>query len=496
VIRGLRTWAETAKVQIAALELPLSLSDQFGDYRNDPVSFAQDVLGAHPEPYQREILQASVGGPRIAWRAGHGVGKTTLLSWILLWWLLTRPFSRVLILAPAFERQVGRYLLPEVKKWVRRAPDSLPVRVRSNSVEVKGAERDWFALGVQASDSTMVEGGHAESLCVLADEAKGLNSEVIAALHGTQTDAGGDRLYLLASVPGGPSGPFYDVFHKGSRLWRGFHTAAHDSSLVSPSWIEERREEWGEGSPLFVSRVLGEFPEESEGTLFRLSDLEGAVSRSLEPPVADTVTFGVDVARFGGDRSALATWNGDQLVGVITRQGMDVMQVASWVASEINERKPKTVRIDEIGIGAGVVDRLRQLGHRNIEAVSVSRSASKPELHANLRAEIFWKLREALEKGEVSLPKDEKLLAELSAIRYDFTPSGQIRLEKKNETKKRVGHSPDLADAAVLGFPGGMGEPWFPMIARAGLSPREQRNRILAGPHLGPAFNSSGTIIR
>jgi hypothetical protein len=266
--------------------------------------------------------------------------------------------------------------------------------------------------------------------------------------------------------------------------------------LVSPTWVEERREEWGEGSPLFVSRVLGEFPEEAEGTLFRLSDLEGAVSKCFEPSGAQPVTFGVDVSRFGGDRSALATWRGNELLGIITRQGMDVMQVASWVASEINRQRPKTVRVDEIGIGAGVVDRLRQLGHRNIEAVSVSRSASKPELHANLRAEIFWKLREALEKGEVSLPKDEKLLAELSAIRYDFTPSGQIRLEKKEETKKRVGHSPDLADSAVLGFPGAAGEPWFPMIARAGLSPREEKNRVLDGPHLGPAFDSFGHIIR
>ena len=149
----------------------------------------------------------------------------------------------------------------------------------------------------------------------------------------------------------------------------------------------------------------------------------------------------------------MAVWRGHTLESVITKRGMDVMEVASWIASEINRGKPKRVRIDEIGIGAGVVDRLKQLGHRNVEAVSVSRSASRPELHANLRAELFWHLREALERGEVSLPRDEALLAELSAIRFDYSPTGQIRLEKKEEVKKRVGRSPDLADAVTLGFP-------------------------------------------
>jgi len=496
MIRGLRNWAETTRDDIASLELPQDLEERFGSYRGDPVGFVRMELGAHPEPYQERILQAAEEAPRLAWRAAHGVGKTTLLSWILLWWLLTRPFSRVLILAPAFERQVGRYLLPEVKKWVRNAPNPLPVKVRANTVEILGFEREWFALGVQATDPTMVEGGHAESLCVLADEAKGLDSEVVAALHGTQTDVKGDRMYFLASVPGGPSGPFYDVFHKGSRLWETFHTSAEDSAQVSRAWVEERREEWGAGSPLYVSRVLGEFPEEEEGTLFRLSDLEAAVDRSLEAPEGAGLAFGVDVARFGGDRSALAVWRGPALLSLTTQQGMDVMEVASWVASEINRQRPGTVRVDEIGIGAGVVDRLRQLGHRNVEAVSVSRSASKPELHANLRAEMFWKLREALEKGEVGLLGDEKLLAELSAIRYSFTASGQIRLEKKEETKKRVGHSPDLADAVALGFPGGLPEAPPILIGRASRSPKELREKGLAGPHLEPAFDHCGRLIR
>jgi len=460
-LKNLDRWVRGLRDDLIGLEVPQDLEDRFGSYRDRPADFVRETLGADPESYQVEILEAAVEAPRIAWRAGHGTGKTTVLAWILLWWLLTRPFSRVLVLAPAFERQVGRYLLPEVKKWVRAAPEPLPVQVRANTVEILGHGREWFALGVEASDSTMVEGGHAESLCVLADEAKGLNSEVVAALHGTQTDIGGDRLYVLASVPGGPSGPFYDVFRKGAKLWKIFHTSAEESSLVSPQWIEERKEEWGEGSPLFHSRVLGNFPDEAEGTLFRLSDLEAAVGRVLELPQdqLSAMSLGVDVARFGGDRSALAVWEGYELVEVLTRRGLDTMETSAWVASEINRRKPSQVLVDEIGIGSGVVDRLFQLGHRVVDGVNVSRRASEPELFINQRAERYWRLREALERGEVSLPEDEGLIAELSSVRFHYDPKGRIQIEAKVAQKKRVGHSPDLADAAVLGFPGGASVP-------------------------------------
>ncbi len=177
--------------QVDRLKPPEDIERRFGPYRDRPVEFVRECLGAEPEPYQVEILEACATNSRIAWRAGHGVGKTTVLAWVVLWWLLPRPFSRVLILAPAYERQVGRYLLPEVKKWVRRAPRALPIVVRANSAEVRGHERDWFALAVQASDPDMIEGAHAESLAVLCDEAKGLPADVVAALHGSQTDVSG-----------------------------------------------------------------------------------------------------------------------------------------------------------------------------------------------------------------------------------------------------------------------------------------------------------------
>jgi len=264
----------------------------------------------------------------------------------------------------------------------------------------------------------------------------------------------GENRLLVTSTPGAPTGIFHRIFTKSRDDWKLHHIHSTDSSLVSEAWVEQRRKEWGEASPIYVARVLGDFPHDEEGVLLPLRDLEAAVGRELktEPDQEPGVVLGVDPARFGPDRTALAIWRGCTLEEVVTRQGMDLMETAAWVASHINRLGAKRIRIDGIGLGAGLVDRLRQLGH-GVEDVVVGRVASDPKLYFNLRAELFWKFREASEKGEVSLPDDEALLAELSAVRYDFTPTGQIRIERKEEAKKRLGRSPDLADAAVLGFP-------------------------------------------
>ncbi len=451
---------------IRTLQVDEHIEARFKKYRDLPVEFVEEILGVDTiEPYQAEILRDCVVHDRVAWRAGHGVGKSTTLAWILIWFLLTRPFSRVLIVAPAFKRQVGKYLLPEVRKWVRNAErggQDLPLEVKAESVDVIGY-KDWFALAVQASDPGKVEGGHNTSMAILADEAKALSSDVIEALHGTQTDIDGDRLYFMASVPGATAGPFYDTFMKGGDLWALHHTSCHDSGRVSKQWIEERKIEWGEESPVFKARVLGEFPEEEEGQLFRLSDLEAAIARDPSevggvsedgPDVGEEqlIRIGADIARFGSDKTAAALWKGFALEKMFVRQGINTMETAAWLAHLCNIHNVDLIYVDEAGIGAGVVDRLDQL-HISTEVIGVyaSGSADDGELFLNHRAESFWQFREAVERGKVSLPDNPLLLSELLSIRYEYSQRGKIKIEDKKLTRKRVGHSPDLADACVLG---------------------------------------------
>lgn len=464
-LRNLDRYVRDMRDDLKDLQVVEDITEKYVQYRDDPVGFVHDVLKVETVwDYQQDILNDSCTHDRVAWRAGHGVGKSTLLSWIVSWWLLTRPFSRVIILAPAFKRQVGKYLLPEVRKWLRNAKNNgidLPLIVKAETVEVIGHNKDWFALAVQASDPGKVEGGHNESLCVLADEAKALSAEVIEALHGTQTDVGGDRLYFMVSVPGPTSGPFYDTFRKGSGLWKLHHTSCVNSKQVSEQWVEERKKEWGENSPVYQARVLGEFPEDEEGQLLRLSDLEAAQDRIIDKPDPEDPEaphwekrLGVDVARFGTDKSAVAVWNGPILERVERRQGMNTMEVAAWVASLANREKADAVYVDESGIGAGVVDRLDQM-RLDCDLISFVASGTPhdTELYLNRRAEQYWTFREAVERGEIQLPlNDDQLIAELSAILYEYSARGKIKIEEKKETKKRVGHSPDLADAAVIGY--------------------------------------------
>lgn len=457
--RNIERYVRSMSDRADRLSTPEAVEDRFGRYRDEPVSFCREVLGfvgatlrSSGAPYQATVMQDVAEHPRVSVRSGHGVGKSTVAALLTIWWLLTRPMGRVLIVAPEFSRQVKAVLFGEIRKWVRRAKEPLPIQVLSSRVLVEGFGEEWAAIGLPATEPHRIEGFHADGgLLLIVDETKGVPNDAYDALMGALTGEGGNRL-LVTSTPGPPAGRFFEIHTRRMADWRLHHIPSPDSSMVSEAWVEQRREEWGEGSPLYQARVLGVFPEEAEGTLLRLSDLEAAVGRTVDQSHPAPVSLGVDVARFGDDRTVVATWRGGVLSALDTRGGLDTMEVASWVSSLINQTTPQRVAVDEIGIGAGVVDRLLQLGHHQVEGVAVSRSAQDPALHANLRSELAWQFRTALERGELSLPDDDALLAELSAIRYGYTPSGQIILEPKKETKKRVGRSPDLADAAILGF--------------------------------------------
>ena len=236
--------------------------------------------------------------------------------------------------------------------------------------------------------------------------------------------------------------------------------------LTTSHWVEERKEIWGEDGPICRSRVLGEFPDQGEDTLFRLSDLEAAVNHIVdaeswsidgetvtgaERPGSDDVILAVDVARFGTDRSVILRRRGDCVEDIRVLRKMDTMQVTGWVSAAIRECNPAQVYVDEIGVGAGVVDRLRELGHQ-VRGVNVAHRAHQDGLYANLRAEGYWALRERFESGRISIPDDNQLVGELAVMRYGYDSQGRILMESKKDARKRGLPSPDKADALMLAF--------------------------------------------
>ena len=456
--RLVERYVRDLKARAKRLEVPQQIEDTFGKYADDPVGFCRKVLGVESatrrssgEPYQFAVLEDVAEHSRVAVRSGHGVGKSAIDAWAALWWLLTRPYSRVVVLAPEFSRQIRVILFSEIRKWVRRSRVPLPLNVMASRVLVQGHGEEWSATGMStAGHPDRLEGFHAEGgVLVIADEMKGIPAAAFDAVQGALTGFEDSRL-LVTSVPGGAgAGPFWNACQDAER-WRLHHIASTDSSLVSEAWTRDRATDWGSSSPLYMTRCMGEFADAGEGVLFPLSLLEAATGREPEGAVG-VHALGVDVARsLAGDWNCIVRHCQDGRVEVVrTWRSTDLMETADAVLHAVALSGARSIAVDVGGVGAGVADRLRELRHHVVD-VHFGGAASDPKRFRNKRAELFWNLREALETGVVALPEDDELAADLSALRYEFTQDGRIQIESKDDCRKRLGRSPDRADALVL----------------------------------------------
>lgn len=203
---------------------------------------------------------------------------------------------------------------------------------------------------------------------------------------------------------------------------------------------------------LFRTRVMGEFPSADDHSLIPLRWIEAAIRRTL--PQKGHRRMAADIARFGEDSTVIGIRHGPVITELIVKHGQDTAETAGQINRLAYEIRPETISIDSIGIGAGVVDRLYELKTEGVEAINVSLPARDPERFFNRRAELYWGLRERFRTGDVDIPDDDRLIEELSTLRYQITSRGQIRIESKDELKKRLGRSPDYADTVAMLFDG------------------------------------------
>jgi hypothetical protein len=234
-----------------------------------------------------------------------------------------------------------------------------------------------------------------------------------------------------------------------------------------------------------LGRVLadvGNFASEGEGQLFPLDLLEQATTRDLDA-AGEGIVLGVDCARsLNGDKNALAVAQGGRLLKVVTWQSADTMTTVARVIHEVAQHRPALVRVDESGVGAGVVDRLRELRYP-VQGVAFGGAARERSRFRNQRAEMFWELRTRLEQGTACLPDDPALLADLSALTFRFAADGRVQLDSKDEVRARLGRSPDRGDAVALAIGAG-GRPLPPLrrgsfsLSYGGLSVRWRDGRM------------------
>ena len=397
------------------------------------------------------------GERRISVRSGHGVGKSTGVSWLALWYILTRYHAKIVITAPT-SAQLYDALFAEIKRWVREMPEPLQtlLEVKAERIELKEMPQENFisARTSRAEQPEALQGIHAENVMLIADEASGIPEQVFEAAAGSMS--GHNAVTILLGNPVRSSGFFYDTHNRLSNEWWTRRVSCVDSPRVSEAYVKEMASRYGEESNAYRIRVLGEFPRSDDDTVIPMELLDLAVQRDVAPSKFAPLVWGLDVARFGSDSSALCKRAGNAVTEPVrVWRNLDLMQltgavVAEWEALEPNER-PVEILVDSIGLGAGVVDRLREL---NLPArgINVSESPALGTTYRNLRAELWHKAKAWLEKRDCRLPKDDRLISELATVRYSFTSNGKIQIESKDDIRKRGLHSPDLADAFVLTF--------------------------------------------
>ena len=431
----------------------------------NPVEFARDILQVGLWSKQEEVLNALVENRRVAVKAGNGLGKGYCAAVAALWFIYCHDPAIVLTTAPTF-RQVRHILWRQIRSLYRRAADVLGGRMLDTRWELAD---DRYAIGLSADTADQFQGFHSPNMFIVVDEAEGVSDEIYVAIEAVMTSAT-PRLLLIGN-PTGMDGAFRRAFYEERSIYYTVTISALDSpnvmagevvipGLATADWVKERRLAWGEEDPVFRSRILGEFSENSDDTLIRLSDIEAAARRHLLGPVGshmpdhpgrEEVVMAVDVARFGSDRSVILSRRGNYVEDIFTFRKLDTMQFAARVAGAIKEYGAARVYIDEIGVGAGVVDRLKEEGFP-VQGINVALRAKQAGQFTNLRAEGYWRLRELFASGAIAIPNDSELIGELSALRYHYDKLQRLSLESKDNMRKRGLASPDKADALMLAF--------------------------------------------
>jgi phage terminase large subunit len=224
---------------------------------------------------------------------------------------------------------------------------------------------------------------------------------------------------------------------------------------LDPEWAYNALVNWGEDSPMFQSRVLGNFPDSDANTLIPLNLIDLASTderRDLVPKGAPA--YGHDIARMGDDDSVIHKRYGDWHTKPRAFHGDNTMTSAGRAVEALrDENGPYFIDITG-GLGAGPYDRLAELGWEQVYGLNMSSSAISKDEFINLRAELGWTLRDKFyEPAGIYIPDDDNLKAELSNIRYKVRSDGKRQLEDKAETKKRLnGRSPDRFDAMMMSY--------------------------------------------
>lgn len=425
---------------------------------DDPFFFASEVLGIdYFTPNQKELIESFRSNRYTASPAAFGVGKTFVAAFLVTQFLYTNPRSKVITTAPSWF-QVENLLWREVRSMHAKARFPLGGKLLATQLEI---DDQWVAFGLSTTDQTRFNGSHAERVAVFMDEATGVPTWVWDGVKNI-TVGENDRILAIGN-PTDPTSPFKAACDSGR--WNVVEISAEDHpnvvsgrivvpGAVTRQWLADCLEDaGGRDTSLYRCKALGKWPDAGDDVLIPLALVEAAQERAeaIEADPEDSrssavVATGCDVARYGSDETVTFCVDERGVVApAIVRRGQNLMATAGHLKAIGGDQ----IFVDDTGLGGGVSDRLME-ERVFFTPVNFSESANDPEKFANRRAEIWWALRESLRAGLLHLPRDRRLAGDLTSLRYAYDGRGRIKLESKDEVRKRIGRSPDRGDALAL----------------------------------------------
>lgn len=455
---------------------------EIGAFRFDPLgyvmyAFPWGVAGTPlekeegPEPWQRKILVDLGKGLltvseaiRFAVASGHGIGKSALVAWIILWAMSTVRDTRGVVTANT-EGQLRTKTWPELAKWHGLAINGGWFECTATAIysAFQGHEKTWRcdAISWSENNTEAIAGLHNKGRRAFAifDEASAIPDNVWEVMEGTLTDADTELFWTAFGNPTRNVGRFRECFAGGrfARRWNGVQIDSRTVRLSNKSQTDQWVTDYGEDSDFVRVRVRGVFPRGGVDQFIGSDLVDGAATRELVPDSSAPLVMGVDIGR-QGDPSVIRFRKGRDArsIAPVRFEIADLMQVAARVHEQMQAWKPDAVFIDVTGMGYGVYDRLVALGCTNVFAVNFASAADRGDAgdatakYANKRAEMWGFTKSWLRTG--CLPDDGELKAQLIGVKSGYDSDNNIQLERKEDMKKRGLASPDDADALALTF--------------------------------------------
>ena len=461
----------------------MELQEAIDYYYDHPVEFVEDILKADPDEWQKRVLRSVASNPKVSVRSGQGVGKTALESWVCIWFLVCRPFAKVIATAPTMQ-QLYDVLWAEIAKWMNDSSVKRILKWTKTKVTMIGDEERWFATAKTATKPENMQGFHEEHMLIIVDEASGVSDPIMEAILGTLS--GDDNHLLMCGNPNRLEGVFFDSHNADRDQYSTHHVDALESKRTNKSNIKMLIRKYGEDSDVVRIRVHGLFPKSSLESFISLETAEFATDQEMERKYYPERYFkdvrilhiGVDVARYGDDSTIISPRMGTYFFDLKKYTKQSTMETAGQVLLICKEYLKKyeslrrcIVKVDDTGVGGGVTDRLREVIREErlpIKVIPVNNGErANDDYYLNLGAELWGNLKQTLEenlsqgirggKALIRLPDDDELIKQLSVRKYKITSKGKIQLESKEDMKKRNVGSPDKADAVTLAFYEGSG---------------------------------------